>query len=120
MEVDGLNPYLKPIVDAFLELWTGILFSRTAEYLDGRVVSCAVILVICDLMMAWKVGGFTAISHKKFCSRCKCSRSVHGYQDCNYDSWVAHTNSKCRLQAEKYLEAASPENAQDIVKNLGV
>ncbi|KAG5715117.1 hypothetical protein E4T56_gene17600, partial [Termitomyces sp. T112] len=120
VEVDGLNPYLEPVVNAFLELWTGVFFSRTAEYLYGRAVFCAVLLVICDLPMACKVGGFTAISHEKFCSRCECSRSVHGYKDYNYDFWVPHTDVECREQAKKYFNASSPEEAQDIVNSSGV
>ena len=69
-------------------------------------------------MMAHKVGGFTAINHESFCSRCECCRSFHSYDNFDYDVWVSRTDADCRRKAEKYISASSPEAAKALVERV--
>ena len=119
-QLDGMNPYLRPIVDEFLDLWLGVAFSRTADFPHGRLILCAIALVICDLMMVRKVGGFTSIHHEYFCSRCWCSRTAHKLSNFDVKSWKLRTDEECRDLAENYFSASSPEEAASLVRKLGL
>jgi hypothetical protein len=78
--LDAINPYLRPLVDVFLQFWNGIYFTRTCLYELGRLVLCAIIVVICDSPAARKVGGFASFKQEYFCTCCWCNKTVHGYK----------------------------------------
>jgi Transposase family tnp2 len=95
--LDCINPYLKPIVDDFLEFWdTPVRFSRTCDHPDGRGVRCALVAVVCDLPAARKVGGFAAHSHKYFCSICLCHKDRDGSVNTPRSEWQRRSNKDCR------------------------
>ena len=49
----ALNHYLTPLVDELSTFWEpGVLFSQTFNFPEGRLVLCALVLVICDLLAA--------------------------------------------------------------------
>ncbi|KAJ7175585.1 hypothetical protein C8R46DRAFT_1160842 [Mycena filopes] len=60
--LDTINSYWTPLVDY------GVKFSRTHDYVDGRIVRCAIVAVICDLPAARKIGGFSTYTHRRFCT----------------------------------------------------
>ncbi|KAJ8455666.1 hypothetical protein ONZ45_g18882 [Pleurotus djamor] len=66
------NTFLRPLIDVFILLWTGVWFSRTCLAKTGRWIFCAIIGVIGDLPAARKLGGFSAFSHAYYCSFCWC------------------------------------------------
>jgi hypothetical protein len=47
-----INHYLSPIVDELKLLWQGIMLDSTAEYLEGKKIRAALILVSCDIPAA--------------------------------------------------------------------
>lgn len=107
----AVNHYLAPLVDEFQSFWeTGIRFSQTYNHPGGRLVQCALVLVICDLLAARKTSGFAACTHERFCSVCHCTQSCQGYGDTNYHNWKRRTNTECRNAAESYLRATTPES----------
>ncbi|KAK0488163.1 hypothetical protein EDD18DRAFT_1008768, partial [Armillaria luteobubalina] len=98
-----LNNYMTPLVDAFLEFWEpGVRFSRTQLYPQGRLVRCALIVVICDLPAARKVGGFAPFNHRRFCSMCWCTLESHGYGNVMFHEWKRRTNDDCRAWANRF------------------
>ena len=106
-----LNHYLTPVVDDLVEFWeTGVRFTRTYNYPEGRTIRCALIALVSDLPASRKTAGFAAHSHEHFCSICHCTRSKD-QNSTDYDSWKKRTNVECRSQAAKY-EAASDEEAR--------
>ena len=69
------NHYLHNLIEELLEFWySGIRFSRTSACYYGRVVRCALICVVSDLLAACKVNGFAAIGHTQMCAICHCMR----------------------------------------------
>ena len=49
----AINHYLSPLINEFHSFWdTGVRFSQTQNFPDGRLVQCALILVICNLLAA--------------------------------------------------------------------
>ena len=116
-----INHYLTPLVDGFQSFWEpGIRFSKTHNHPNGRLVQCALILVICDLLAARKTSGFAACTHEHFCSVCDCTRSRQGYGDTDYHNWKRRTNAECRTAAESYLRAATPESRLKEFNKAGV
>ncbi|KAI9059822.1 hypothetical protein FKP32DRAFT_1535489, partial [Trametes sanguinea] len=69
--LEQINHFLKPLVDELLILWdTGVFFSRTAKYQEGRLVRCALVPLVCDLPAARQTAGFGGFKAKYFCSMC--------------------------------------------------
>ena len=66
-----LNHILHPLVNDLLRSWSpGLQMTCTTLHARGCVVQCALIPLICDLLVAWKTAGFAGLgSHKgRFCS----------------------------------------------------
>ncbi|KAJ7711815.1 hypothetical protein B0H16DRAFT_1231072, partial [Mycena metata] len=115
--LDTINSYWTPLVDAFLTLWVdGVKFSRTYEYKGGRVVRCAIVVVICDLPAARKIGGFSTYSHRRFCTHCVCV----GYDDFNTSRWQRRTATECRVWMEKYKNAPTGAAAKRYFDQSGL
>ena len=117
----ALNHYLKPLVDDFIDFWeTGVKFSQTYNYETGRLVRCALLLLVCDLPAARKTAGFASAAHEHFCSICHCTRSQHGYGCLDYDMWPRRTNSECRLFASRFEAAEDEETRTELFKQSGI
>ena len=69
-----LNHYLEPLIDNLVDFWQiGINFSRTLNCPAGRLIRCALLVVVCDLPAARKTAGFASSAHEHFCSVCHCT-----------------------------------------------
>jgi hypothetical protein len=117
-----LNHYLRPLVDMLLESWfTGVRFSRTCTYYYGRVVRCALICVVSDLLAARKINGFASIHHTQMCAMCHCTRRQH---DTLNDSFATlgtrRTNEEIRNSAQLYLDAVDEKERSEAVHNSGI
>jgi Transposase family tnp2 len=117
----ALNHYLRPLVDDLKDFWeTGVKFSRTYNYETGRLVRCALLLLVCDLPAARKAAGFASSAHEHFCSVCHCTRSQQGYGDLDYHAWRRRTNSECRLSASRFDTAKDEATRADLFKQSGM
>ncbi len=144
---DAINEYLVPLVDCFKELWeNGVRFTRTCLCSLGRLVRCAIVAVVCDLLAAKKIGGFAPCNQRNFCHICtnqlwsevpddsedrkrrhgrqrgrKCFKKIRvGYEDINMKSWTRRTNDKVRTEAARHRDADSPEQARAYYDASGI
>lgn len=71
-----MNHLLRPLVDDLLVFWyTGVYFTRTADYAFGRLVRAVIIPLICDLPAMRKTAGFAHFSSTEGgCSYCWLSK----------------------------------------------
>jgi Transposase family tnp2 len=116
-----LNHYLTPLIDDFLEFWKpGVHFSRTQKYSFGRLVRCALVAVVCDLLGARKVAGFASCTHEHFCAICYCTRSAHGFGNTDFFSWRRRTQNECKTFADHYNNASNEKTRQGIFDEAGL
>ncbi|SJK99061.1 uncharacterized protein ARMOST_02346 [Armillaria ostoyae] len=138
---DAINEYLVPLVDCFKELWeNGVRFTRTWLCSLGRLVRCAIVAVVCDLLAAKKIGGFAPCNQRNFCHICtnqlwsevpddsedrkrrhgrqrgrKCFKKIRvGYEDINMKSWTRRTNDKARA----YYDASVVDSMHNLFLGL--
>ena len=98
-----LKQYLSPLVDEFLEFWDpGVQFSHTCKFPEGRLILCALILIVCDLLATRKTVGYASCSHEHFCNMCDCTRTGQGYGNTDRDTWGRRTNEEWRKAATEY------------------
>ncbi|CAG8638467.1 2019_t:CDS:2 [Funneliformis caledonium] len=64
-DVNEIHQYIKPLVDEFLQLWTGQVI-KTPNYPFGRIYRVALIMISCDT----PIRGFSSHSSKRGCYRC--------------------------------------------------
>lgn len=119
--LDCLNHYLKFLVDELLDCWApGIRFSRTYECYYGRVVQCALVCLVCDLLAARKTAGFAGIRHNQICAFCYCTRKDQGLGHTNTSDWKHRTNEEYRKSALRYQNAENLKTRNEIVKETGI
>jgi hypothetical protein len=119
--LDATNHYIRPIVDDFIQFWAGVRFTRTFLHSFGRLILCAIILVICDLPAARKIGGFASHGHEYYCSVCWCTKTEHqGYNNFQCSTWKYRTNEDCRKAAQKFRDATTLANANSSFDNSGL
>jgi len=116
------NHYLHILIEELLEFWhSGIRFSRTSTCYYGRVVRCALVCVVSDLLAARKVNGFAAIGHKQMCAICHCTRQQ---QDDLNDSFASlgkrRTGQEIRELAQLYLDAENEKERKETVSTTGI
>lgn len=118
--LDAINPYIRPIVDTFLEFWKGVRFTRTCLWDLGRLVFCAIIVVVCDSPASRKIGGFASFGQEHFCTFCRCNKTEHGYRDLDIGSWKSRTNEECRTFSERFRNATSAKAAASTFNKTGM
>ena len=118
--LDLIQPYLRPLIDSFLEFWAGVFFTQTLLKALGRLIFCALVLIICDLPAARKFARFASYSHEHFCTVCCCNLSEHGHRDFEYKNWKPREPETCRCQAESYRTAETKKQAQSCFDLTGV
>jgi tnp2 family transposase/uncharacterized protein DUF4218 len=116
------NHYLHILIEELLEFWhSGVKFSRTSTCYYGRVVRCALICVVSDLLAARKVNGFAAIGHTQMCAICHCKRQQ---QDNLNDSFASlgerRTGEEIRQSAQLYLDAENEKGRKETVTTTGI
>lgn len=110
--LNSMNHYLTPLIDDFLILWTsGVQFSSTSNFANGRVVRCAIVALVCDMPGARKAGGLGSLHHNRFCYMCKCS-GAEDLQRVDYRNWIPRTGAELRSASEEWRNAPT-KAAQD-------
>jgi hypothetical protein len=116
-----LHQYLSPIVDEFLEFWDpGVQLSHTCNFPEGRLILCALILVVCDLLATWKTIGYAACTHDRFCNMCDCTRSGQGYGHTDCETWSWRTNEEWCTAATEYQACKSEDEKVTKFNKTGV
>ncbi|KAF5327761.1 hypothetical protein D9619_004081 [Psilocybe cf. subviscida] len=119
--LDCLNHYLTALIDELLELWVpGVRYSRTFEYQCGRLIKCALICLVCDLVSAWKTAGFVGVGANHICAFCRCTLEDHGISDTQVGTWVPRTHTEYLSSAERYKNALDQEEQDLILKETGI
>lgn len=119
--LDCQNHYIKFLIDEFLELWSvGVHFSRTYEYNLGRLVCCALVCLVCDLLSARKTIGFAGVGSHNICAFCHCTTKGHGISNIAYDTWQPRTHTEYLTNSERYLNAKDKRERQTIFDETGI
>ncbi len=116
---DEINSFLAPLVDDLLESYiSGVQYTRTWKYPNGRKTRSALALIICDLPAARQALGFTGPQSANFCSYCKLQ--VRNINDLHHRTWEPRTCEEHRRLAIQWRDALSDAVQNDITKTHGV
>lgn len=118
--LDAVNYFLEPIVDMFQSAWKkGIYLSKTYEFPEGRPERSMLGLGIFDLPAGRKVTGQASYRHRtRFCSFCKLdTEHIH---DLDVENWTQHSREELREQAQKWRDATSEKEREEIFQRSGV
>jgi len=116
-----LKHYLSPLVDELLVFWDpGVRFSYTCKFPEGRLILCALVLVVCDLLATRKTVGYAACSHERFCNYCNCTRTGQGYGHTDCGAWHRRSNEEWRRAADEYQACRNEEDKVAQFNKTGV
>lgn len=115
-----LNHYSRHIIKQMKESWErGVRYSRTALHSKGRNTRSAIIAAVMDLPAARQASALAAHSSHFYCSVCQCfHRSTMGRVD--HTQWKLRDDQILRHQAERWRDASSAQEQEEIFKTYGV
>jgi hypothetical protein len=113
-----INNILTILVDEFLEFWMGVKFSQTSLYPHGRLICCAVILLICDLGAGRKTAGHSFASAAYFCSFFQLKKKDINSLDPT--KWPRRTCKQHRDLAYQWHNATTMAEQEKYFKDYGI
>ncbi len=116
-----INHLLRPLVNDLLEFWErGVFYSKTPWYSKGRLVRCALIPVICDLLAARQMMAFA--SHASNCFCCYCGLHRNDMDNVNMSSWPPGIQSREEYVAiaERWRDAPNTNERKRLFERHGV
>ncbi|PCH35844.1 hypothetical protein WOLCODRAFT_80993 [Wolfiporia cocos MD-104 SS10] len=117
--LDQLNHFLRPLVDELALFWEpGVFFSRTADFVNGRLVHCALIPLVCDLPAAWQVSGHGGHSATHLCSFCW--QKLEDIENLDSQQWRKHSPQEHQRLAEQWKSKTSVKAHQETFDKNGV
>ena len=116
---DEINHFISPIIRRFLPMWReGTWFSRTANYVRGRLCRSAIAALVCDLLGSRKVSGHAHPTMRFFCARCLLTQD--SINDIDHSHWNRRTWDNILDAAYAYKNAPSQAERTRIFKQWGV
>lgn len=114
-----INYLLRPLIDDLHDFWKdGVHYSKTPLHPQGRVVRCAVVPLVCDLLAARQMGGFASHASSHFCSFCL--QKLEDIEDLDWQNWATRTCAEHRQIAIKWRDAASELERNDLFETHGL
>lgn len=123
-EPHDINPYLEPLVDELVNLWTGMTFQiNDGSQMRNEAVIGALLSVACDLPAGRKVCGFLGHSACLGCSRCF-KRFLGGVGSMDYSGfdrslWPPRTDQRHREDVGKELKSKTKQDQSQLESKLG-
>ena len=116
---EEINNFLRPLVDDLLESYeTGVYYTRTWKYPNGRKTRSALALIICDLPAARQALGFTGPQSTNFCSYCKLQlKDINNLDVC---SWESRSCEEHRNLALEWRDASEEGRRVEITRKYGI
>lgn len=114
-----IDHFMQPLAEELLQFWTtGIWYEQTALHPKGRRIRGALGPLVCDLDACRAIAGFTSHSSRLFCSYCHLEKDK--MTDLNKPSWKRRTNEEHRKAAERWKNADSLEEQDELFQENGV
>ena len=113
-----INHILAPLVDDLLRLYVDGVMIRTPKYPDGRLVRIALGPLVCDLIAARQMAGFSSHSSKTFCPHC--SLVLDEISNTDKSTWVVRDPEVLKTQAKAWRDAESEAIRDNLWKINGV
>ncbi|KAJ7031792.1 hypothetical protein C8F04DRAFT_881254, partial [Mycena alexandri] len=116
--VGRLNPFLRLIVRDLGEFFTGVYFTRTNKYPEGRHTKAMLILLIADMIAARETAGFSSSTSKYFCISCHLDYSH--IEDFNPAVWPQRSDADHLKHAHAWKNASTVAEQGRIADTTGV
>ncbi|KZS89705.1 hypothetical protein SISNIDRAFT_416779 [Sistotremastrum niveocremeum HHB9708] len=113
-----INNLLKHLVDDLEILWHQGATYTTKSYPGGRKVRCAVVPLVCDMIAAHEVAGFSSHSSKYFCPYC--FLELRDINNIDMETWKQRDFSEHLVQALKWKNASSEADRNKITAEFGL
>jgi hypothetical protein len=117
--LEQINEGLALLIDDLLLAWDpGFFFTRTSLYPSGRSCRSVVIPLVCDIIGARQVGGFSGPTSTLFCSYCLLTKDR--IEELPSNKWPMRSCEEHRQVADMWRDAQTVEERKEIVDRYGV
>jgi hypothetical protein len=112
------NPFLRLIVQDFLELWKpGVFYTQTHKYPSGRHTRAALVPLVSDTVAARLAAGFTSANSTLFCIGCEIDT---GHIEQFHKKWLPRDHEKHMEHAYAWKAAATLAEQERMALKTGV
>ncbi|KAK0440683.1 uncharacterized protein EV420DRAFT_1247741, partial [Desarmillaria tabescens] len=117
--LDEVNRSLKLVVQEMKSFWyPGIFYSRTSMYPQGRIYRAALVPVICDMLAARQVSGFSSATSTFFCTACLLA--IQEIENIDIDRWPRRDVFEHRHHAQCWRDADTSAERQSVFEKNGI
>ena len=116
--LDQINHVLSILVAELLEFWKGILYTVTASSPFGRFVKGVLIPLVCDMLAARQLAGFSSATSTLFCTFCL--TTIQDIEDLNRAKWPLRDPSKHIHYAKQWKNSDSQADRDGIFRKHGI
>jgi len=116
--LDQINHVLSIVVAELLEFWKGIFYTVTSSSPLGRFVKGVLIPLVCDMLAARQLAGFSSATSTFFCTFCL--TTIHDIEDLNKAGWPLRDLSKHLHYAKLWKDSASEADRQALFRKHGI
>ena len=114
-----INPLLVSLVDDFIDLWNhGTRYSQLPHSRQGKTVRCMIGPLVCDMLAARQMAGFSGHGSDRFCSFCLLSKEH--VEDLDFWNWPLRSWDEQRAAAERWRATTDPEERARIMREQGI
>ncbi|KII89487.1 hypothetical protein PLICRDRAFT_108974 [Plicaturopsis crispa FD-325 SS-3] len=117
--IEEVNHALQLVVNDLKEFWKpGVRFSRTYKYRLGRLALSILIPLICDMLGARQMGGFSSATSHYFCTLCHLD--IDDIDILDRGEWPARNEEMHRRRAEAWRDAESEADRKHLAEAHGI
>jgi hypothetical protein len=116
--LDQINHATSLLVKELLEFWTGVYFTRTAKFLNGRFSKGALVALVCDMLAARQMAGFGSVTSTLFCTFC--ALTIQEIENLQKETWPErklHHHLQC---AREWRDSESEKGREHLFKLHGI
>ncbi|KAF9645720.1 hypothetical protein BDM02DRAFT_3189458 [Thelephora ganbajun] len=116
--LNQINHTLSILVAELLKFWRGILYMVTASSPFGHFVKGALIPLVCDMLAAQQLAGFSSAASTLFCTFCL--TAIHDIENLNKGEWPLHNLSRHLHHAKLWKDSSSEAGRDAVFRKHGV
>jgi hypothetical protein len=116
--LDQINHALSILVTELLDFWKGIFYAVALSSPYGRFVKGALIPLVCDMLAARQLAGFSSATSTHFCTFCL--TKIQDIENLNKAGWILRDISKHIHYAKQWRDAPDEMARQSRFKKTAI
>jgi hypothetical protein len=116
--LDQINHVLSLLVQELLDFWRGVFYTITFACASGLLTKGAMIPLVCDMLAARQLSGFSSATSTWFCTFCLLA--ISDIENLDQSSWPCRDLGEHIKWAKRWRDCGSEAEREEVFKASGV